>query len=93
VNKAEFISAAAQRCGLSKKDTEAAATAIFEAITAALREGDKVQLIGFGTFETKVRAARTGYNIQTGTEMDIPEARLPVFKPGKTLKDAVAVGP
>ena len=71
-------------------DSEAAITAAVEAITGALIEGEKVQLVGFGSFEVKTRAARVGRNPKTGEEIPISEARLPVFKAGKALKDAVA---
>lgn len=90
MNKAELINAVAEQAGLSKKDTEAVITAALETITAALKEGDKVQLVGFGSFEVKTRAARVGRNPKTGEEIPISEARLPVFKAGKALKDAVA---
>jgi len=90
MNKAELIAAAAEKAGLSKKDTEAAVTAALDVITAALCDGDKVQLVGFGSFEVKPRAARRGRNIQTGEEIKIEASKLPAFKPGKALKDAVA---
>ena len=89
MNKTELISAMAERSGLSKKDTEKALTAALETIAAALAAGDRVQLVGFGTFETKDREARTGRNPSTGEPMDIPPARLPAFKAGKALKDSV----
>ena len=91
MNKTELISAMAERSGLSKKDTEKALTAALETIAAALAAGDRVQLVGFGTFETKDREARTGRNPSTGEPMDIPAARLPACKAGKALKDAVAL--
>ena len=90
MNKTELIAAVAEKADLSKKDAEAAITAAVEAITGALIEGEKVQLVGFGSFEVKTRAARVGRNPQTGEEIPISEARLPVFKAGKALKDAVA---
>ncbi len=90
MNKAELIGAAAEKAGLSKKDTEAAINAAIDAITAALAKQDKVQLVGFGAFEVKSRAARSGRNPRTGAEIKIPASKLPVFKPGKALKDAVA---
>jgi len=89
MNKAELVSAAAEKAELSKKDTEAALNAALEAITEALAQNDKVQLVGFGSFETKTRAARTGRNPRTGEEIKIPASKLPVFKPGKALKDAI----
>jgi DNA-binding protein HU-beta len=90
MNKAELINAAAEKAGLSKKDTEAAINAALDAITEALQESDKVQLVGFGAFEVKARAARKGLNPQTKESIDIPASKVPVFKPGKALKDAVA---
>ena len=91
MNKAELINAAAEKAGLSKKDTEAAVNAAIDAIVESLVNEDKVQLVGFGTFETKDREARTGRNPSTGEPMEIPAARLPVFKAGKALKDTVAL--
>lgn len=90
MNKTELIAAVEEKADLSKKDAEAAITAAVEAITGALIEGEKVQLVGFGSFEVKTRAARVGRNPKTGEEIPISEARLPVFKAGKALKDAVA---
>ena len=90
MNKTELIAAVAEKADLSKKDAEAAITAAVEAITGALIEGEEVQLVGFGSFEVKTRAARVGRNPKTGEEIPISEARLPVFKAGKALKDAVA---
>ncbi len=90
MNKAELINAVAEKAGLSKKDTEGAVNAVIDVITASLTEGDKVQLVGFGAFEVKTRAARTGRNPQNGKEIPIPASKMPVFKAGKALKDAVA---
>ena len=90
MNKAELINAVAEKAGLSKKDTEAALAAITAVITEALAEGDKVQLVGFGAFEVKARAERIGRNPKTKTEIKIPASKVPVFKAGKALKDAVA---
>lgn len=90
MNKQELISAAAEKTGFSKKDTEATVTAVLETIISALEDNEKVQLVGFGSFEVKTRAARVGRNPKTGEEIPISEARLPVFKAGKALKDAVA---
>ena len=90
MNKAELIAAAAEQAGLSKKDTEAAVNAAIDAIVAALKAGDKVQLVGFGAFEVKARAERIGRNPRTKEEIKIPASKVPVFKPGKALKDAVA---
>ena len=90
MNKTELIAAVAEKADLSKKDAEAAITAAVDAITEALTQGEKVQLVGFGSFEVKTRAARVGRNPKTGEEIPIAEAKLPVFKAGKALKDAVA---
>ena len=90
MNKAELINAAADKAGLSKKDTEAAVDAAIKAITEALAAGDKVQLVGFGSFEIRARAARTGRNPKTKETIKIPASKVPAFKPGKALKDAVA---
>lgn len=90
MNKAELIAAAAEQAGLSKKDTEAAINAAIDAIVASLKQGDKVQLVGFGAFEVKARAARIGRNPRTKEQIEIPSSKIPVFKPGKALKDAVA---
>lgn len=90
MNKTELIAAVAEKAELSKKDAEAAVTAAIDAITAALAEGEKVQLVGFGSFEVKSRAERTGRNPQTGEVIPIPASKAPVFKAGKALKDAVA---
>lgn len=90
MNKNELISAVAEKADLSKKDAEAAIAAMVDAITAAMVEGEKVQLVGFGSFEVKTRAARVGRNPKTGAEIEIPAAKTPVFKAGKALKDAVA---
>lgn len=90
MNKAELINAVASATEFSKKDAEAAVNAALEAITAALQEGDKVQLVGFGSFEVKKRAARVGRNPKTNDTIEIPASVVPVFKAGKALKDAVA---
>ena len=92
MNKAELISAAAERAGLSKKDTEAALNAAIEVISDCLAEGDKIQLVGFGSFEVKSRAERIGRNPTTKEEIHIPASRVPVFKAGKLLKETVARG-
>ena len=89
MNKTELISAVAENAGLSKKDATAAVAAVFEVITNALVKGDKVQLIGFGNFEVRERAARTGRNPLTGEELNIAASKVPAFKAGKALKDAV----
>lgn len=90
MNKAELINAAAERAELSKKDTEAAITAALEVMIEALAQNEKIQLVGFGAFEVKARAARTGRNPRTKEEIKIPASKIPVFKPGKALKDAVS---
>ena len=89
MNKAELINAVAAATEFSKKDAEAAVTATLEAITAALKDGDKVQLVGFGSFEVEKRAARIGRNPKTNATIEIPASTVPVFKAGKALKDAV----
>ena len=90
MNKTELIAAAAEKAGLSKKDTEAVITATLASITEALQNDDKVQLVGFGAFEVKTRSARTGRNPKTKEAIQIPESKSPVFKAGKALKDAVS---
>lgn len=90
MNKTELINAVADKTQLSKKDAEAAITATVEAIAEALTREEKVQLVGFGSFEVKTRAARVGRNPKTGTEIEIPQTKTAVFKAGKALKDAVA---
>lgn len=90
MNKTELISAVSERAGLSKKDAEQAISATLETITQALAAGDKIQLIGFGTFEVRDREARQARNPQTQEVMEIPATRVPAFKAGKALKDAVA---
>ena len=90
MNKTELIAAVAEKAGLSKKDSEAAVSAALSAVTAALAAGEKVQLVGFGSFETKKRAARMGLNPSTKQPVHIPATRVPAFKAGKALKDAVA---
>ncbi len=90
MNKAELINATAEKAELSKKDTEAAVSAAVEVITEALAKGDKVQLVGFGSFEVKNRAARIGRNPRTRELIKIPASKIPVFKAGKALKDSVS---
>ena len=90
MNKADLVAAVAEKAGISKKDSEKAVNAAFDAITAALVAGDKVQLVGFGAFETKERSARVGRNPKTREEIQIPASRVPAFKAGKALKDAIA---
>ena len=89
MNKNELIAAVAESASLTKKDATAAVNATFEEITNAMAKGDKVQLIGFGTFETRERAARTGKNPQTGKAIKIAACKAPAFKAGKALKETV----
>ena len=89
MNKTELIAAVADKTELSKKDAEAAITAVFEAITEALVQQEKVQLVGCGSCEVKTRAERVGRNPKTKEAIQIPASKAPVFKPGKALKDAV----
>jgi len=89
MNKTDLINAVAEGTELYKKEATKAFDDVFDAITNALQKGDKVQLIGFGNFEVRERAARKGRNPQTGDEIEIPASRVPAFKPGKALKDAV----
>ena len=89
MNKSELINAVAVSAEVSKKEAEAVITAALDAITAALKEGDKVQLVGFGSFEVKKRAARMGRNPKTKESIEIPASVVPVFKAGKALKDSV----
>ncbi|MBQ8943781.1 MAG: HU family DNA-binding protein [Clostridia bacterium] len=89
MNKTDLIGKVAE-AGLSKKDAEAAVNATVAAITAALAAGDKVQLVGFGTFEVRARAAKTARNPQTGKEIKVPATKVPAFKAGAKLKEAVA---
>ena len=90
MNKTELISAVADSTGLSRKDAEKAVAATFDAISNELCQGGRVQLVGFGSFETKERQARVGRNPKTMQAIEIAAATVPVFKPGKALKDAVA---
>ncbi|MDA8227558.1 MAG: HU family DNA-binding protein [Desulfitobacterium hafniense] len=89
MNKADLVSAVAEKANMSKKDAEKAVSAVFSAIEETLAKNEKVQLVGFGTFEVKERAERIGRNPQTREEMKIPASRVPGFKAGKALKDAV----
>ncbi len=89
MNKAELVTAIAANAELSKKDAEKALAAAINIITKELAASNKVQLVGFGTFETRQRAARKGKNPQTGAEVMIPAAKVPVFKAGKALKESV----
>jgi DNA-binding protein HU-beta len=90
LNKTELISSVAEKAEVTKKEAEKMVNAVFASLEEALSSGDKVQLVGFGTFEVKERAARTGRNPKTGVEISIPATKVPVFKAGKQLKDSVA---
>ena len=90
MNKTDLVSEVASKAGMTKKDAEQVINAFFAVVQDALKGGDKVQLIGFGTFETRDRKARKGRNPQTGEEINIPASRVPAFKAGKALKDAVS---
>ena len=89
MNKTELVASVAEKAGLTKKDAEKAVNALFESVQQELIAGGKVQMIGFGTFEVKERAARKGRNPRTGQDIEIPASKNPVFKAGKALKDAV----
>ena len=89
MNKTELINAVAAKAEISKKDAEKALTVVLGSIEDALKAGDKVQLIGFGTFEVKERAARTGHNPKTGESIEIAAAKVPSFKAGAALKTAI----
>lgn len=89
MNKTELITCVAEKSGLSKRDSEKAVNAVFEAIAESLKAGDKVSLVGFGIFDVKERAERACKNPRTGETVMSPATRVPAFKPGKSLKDAV----
>ncbi len=89
MNKAELVAAIAEKAEISRKDAEAALKAFTEVIEEELKKGEKIQLVGFGTFEVSERAARVGRNPQTKEEIKIPASRAPKFKAGKALKDAI----
>ena len=90
MNKTELIAIASENAGVAKKDAEKVVNAAIEAITAAMAEGDKVQLSGFGTFEAKQREARMGRNLRTHEVIEIPATRVPAFKASQVLKDTIA---
>jgi DNA-binding protein HU-beta len=90
LNKTELVNAVAEKTELTKKDAEKALNAVFASIEEALANGEKVQIVGFGTFEVRERAARMGRNPKTGEEISIPATLVPAFKPGKTLKEVVS---
>lgn len=89
MNKTELIALIAEKADISKKDADKALAAFIDTVADTLKKGDKIQLVGFGTFETRARAARTGINPQTGKKITIAASKNPVFKAGKALKDAV----
>lgn len=89
MNKTELVAAVAEQANLSKKDAEAAVKAFIDVVAEELKNGEKVQLVGFGTFEVSERAAREGRNPQSGKSIKIPASKAPKFKAGKALKDAV----
>lgn len=89
LNKTDLINEVAGKVSMTKKDVEKVIGAVFASIEEALKNGDKVQLVGFGTFEVRQRKDRTGRNPQTGQEIKIPATKVPAFKAGKALKDAV----
>ena len=89
MNKTELVAAVAEQAGLSRKDAEAAVKAFTDVVADALKNGDKIQLVGFGTFEVSERAAREGRNPKTGENMKIEACKTPKFKAGKALKDLV----
>ncbi|WP_371197672.1 HU family DNA-binding protein [Eubacterium sp. 14-2] len=89
MNKAELIAAMSEKAELSRKDAEKALKAFTDVVTEELQKGEKIQLVGFGTFEVSERAARTGRNPQSGAEMVIPASKAPKFKAGKALKDMI----
>ncbi len=89
MNKQELVSAMAEKANLSKKDAEAALAAFVASVEESLKKGEKVQLVGFGSFEVRSRAARTGRNPQTGAEMKIAAAKVPTFKAGTGLKNLI----
>lgn len=89
MNKTELVSSVAEIAGVSKKNTEQVLNAFFSTVQETLKQDDKVQIPGFGTFEVRERAARTGRNPHTGETIEIAAAKVPAFKPGKSLKDAI----
>lgn len=90
MTKADLVSAVAEKAGMTKKDAEKALSAVLETISGAMASGDKVQLVGFGTFEVRDRKEREGRNPSNGERIVIPAGRVPAFKAGKALKDSVA---
>ena len=92
MKKTELVAAIAEKAALSKKDAEKALAAFVDTVSGELKAGGKIQLVGFGTFEVRARAARTGKNPRTGEQIKIAASKNPVFKAGKSLKEAVAAG-
>ena len=90
MNKTELISAVAAKAGLSKKDADKAVSAVLDTIVETMKAGEKVSLVGFGTFDVKARTARTGHNPRTNAIIEIAASKVPQFKAGKAMKDAVA---
>jgi len=89
MNKTELVASIAEKAGISKKDADKALAAFIDTVAAELKAGEKIQLVGFGTFEIRERAAREGINPQSGAKIKIAASKNPVFKAGKALKDAV----
>lgn len=89
MNKTELVAALAEKAAVSKKDAEAVLNAFVETVQDTVKKGDKIQLVGFGSFEVRERAARTGKNPQTGAAINIPACKVPAFKAGKAFKDMV----
>ena len=89
MTKADLITSVAQKAEMTKKDADAAVSAFIDSVTEALKKGEKVQLVGFGSFEVRTRAAREGVNPQTQKKIKIPASKVPAFKAGKALKDAI----
>ena len=89
MNKTELVALIAEKAGIAKKDADKALAAFVDTVATELKKGEKIQLVGFGTFEVRERAARTGINPQTGKSIEIAASKNPVFKAGKALKDAV----
>lgn len=90
MNKTELVAAIAEKAGIAKKDADKALAAFVETVEAELKKGEKIQLVGFGTFEVRERSARTGINPQTKQQIEIAATKAPVFKAGKAFKDAIA---
>ena len=90
MNKVELVASVVEKTGLAKKDADKAVTAVLDSVKEAVAKGDKVQLVGFGTFEVRARAARTGLNPKTKEAIEIPASKAPAFKAAKAFKDAVA---